>query len=71
MQSVCTKLIVEQEEKINKFESSKYYKTDGYFDSQIIGDLNKNFDYKKDVEFFLEHCKNALFTIEDISKKKT
>lgn len=78
VQSPTTKLVMDREQEIDKFQSKPYFKINGLFNpvdknnSSIIleGDLNKNFDDKKTTLQFLEKCKKEKFTIGDISKKK-
>ena len=70
VQSVALKLLVEQEEEINKFTDKKTYKTVGLFDKKISATLNHNFDKKPDVSKFLEDCKIATFKIDSCDKKR-
>ena len=69
VQSVVVKLIQERHTNIKNFKHQFYYKTNGLF-SKIKSTLNKKFVKKDNVVSFLEHCKKAIFTIKDISKKK-
>jgi DNA topoisomerase-1 len=69
VQSVTTKLVIERENEIEKFESKSYYKTIGLFDNNLEGELNKNFENNIDVLSFLEKCKNCSFTIGNTSIK--
>ena len=71
VQSVCLKLVVEKEEDISKFNDKKYYKTKGYFDNELEGFLNKNFENKEDVVSFLKKAQESEFMIEKIEKSKT
>ena len=76
VQSVAVKLIVEREREIKAFEKSEYYRTTGNFivkDSdgiqhKVTAELNKRFNSKEETLAFLKKCKNAEFTIEDITK---
>lgn len=71
VQSVCLKLVVEKEEDISKFNDKKYYKTKGYFQNDMEGFLNKNFENKEDVVSFLKKAQESEFTIDMIEKSKT
>jgi len=74
VQSVAVRLIVEREREINDFVSEAAYRVIAEFilpdgTTLLKAELNKRFKEKKDVVAFLESCKDASFTIEDISKK--
>lgn len=74
VQSVSVRLIVERERDINDFVSEAAFRVIANFilpDGTTIlkAELNKRFKEKKDVLAFLESCKNAAFSIEDISRK--
>ena len=77
VQSVAVRLIVEREREIIGFKSEAYYRVMGYFlapdkDGNIIelkAELSKRFDNRDDAYHFLEKCKTAVFTIEDVAKK--
>lgn len=74
VQSVAVRLIVEREREINDFVSEAAYRVIANFvlpDGTTIlkAELNKRYKEKKDVIAFLESCKAASFTIEDIAKK--
>ena len=71
VQSVCLKLVVEKEEDIMKFNDKKYYKTKGYFENDLEGFLNKNFEDKENVVSFLKKAQESEFTIDKIEKSKT
>ena len=71
VQSVCLKLIVEKEDDILKFSDKKYYKTKGFFENDLEGFLNKNFESKDEVKKFLETAKESNYTIQKIDKSKT
>lgn len=70
VQSVTTRLVIDREKDIDKFESHPYYKTTAIFTNGLEGDLNKNFEENKQAIKFLEDCKSSTFTIEDIEKKR-
>lgn len=70
VQSVAVRLIVEREREINAFVSESSYKVVAIFTSQdgneIRAALNKRFNTEEEAQAFLEKCKGAEFTIEDI-----
>ncbi len=73
VQSVAVRLIVEREREIQKFESASFFKVIGSF----VGDAKKEFkaELSKDLatadeaKKFLESCKDAKYTIENIEVK--
>jgi len=76
VQSVAVRLIVEREEEIKGFNVTSAYRVLAEFiitkdNKQILlsAELNKRFSEKKDAIAFLEKCKNAAFSIEDIETK--
>ena len=76
VQSVAVRLIVEREEEIKGFNVTSAYRVLAEFIitkdiKQILlsAELNKRFSEKKDAIAFLEKCKNAAFSIEDIETK--
>jgi DNA topoisomerase I len=76
VQSVAVRLIVEREEEIKGFEVTSSYRVLGDFvvskDNKPVilsAELNKRFTEKKDALTFLEKCRNASFTVEDIETK--
>ncbi|MCX7727967.1 MAG: type I DNA topoisomerase [Bacteroidia bacterium] len=72
VQSVAVRLIVEREREIQNFQSKTFFKVTGTFmaDGQTFkAELDKKFDTEKEVQNFLETCKNAVFTIESIETK--
>ena len=60
VQSVATKLIIDREIDIEKFESKPYYKTSGIFSNGLEGELNTNFDKKNDAMNFLNIIINKI-----------
>jgi DNA topoisomerase-1 len=70
VQSVALKLIVNQENDIEKFTEKKYYKTNGLFDKKISASLNSNFENEDLVKTFLNDCKKSKFSIQSIQKNK-
>jgi DNA topoisomerase-1 len=71
VQSVCLKLVIEKENSIEAFQNKKYFKTKGFFDHQLEGFLNKDFDTIESTQSFLKKAQESTFNIENIEKKKT
>jgi len=71
VQSVCLKLVVEKEDEISQFNDKKYYKTKGYFEHDLEGFLNKNFENQESVISFLKKAQESEFMIGKIEKNKT
>ena len=74
VQSVAVRLIVEREREIQQFKSEESYKVIAIFNTgtdnnNIKAELNKRFKTKEEATAFLEHCKHADFTIEDIATR--
>ncbi len=74
VQSVAVRLIVEREREINRFVSEAAFRIIAEFilpdgTTVLKAELNKRLKTKKEVNEFLESCKEAPFTIEDIAKK--
>ncbi|MBP6230468.1 MAG: type I DNA topoisomerase [Paludibacteraceae bacterium] len=77
VQSVAVRLIVEREREINNFTAEANFRVTAIFITkdthgntiELPAELPKRFKTKKEAQAFLETCKDALFTIEDISKK--
>ena len=74
VQSVAVRLIVEREREINEFVSEAAYRVIANFtlpDGTTIlkAELNKRLKDKAEVMEFLEACKAASFTIDEITKK--
>ena len=74
VQSGAVRLIVEREREINDFVSEAAFRVIANFilpdgTTVLKAELNRRLKDKKEVEAFLESCKNAAFTIDDITKK--
>jgi len=73
VQSVAVRLIVERERSIQEFVSETYYKVTAEFinseGKMFKATIPKNFDSKEEAQEFLTSCKNAIFSIADLSKK--
>ncbi len=77
VQSVAVRLIVEREREIQNFKSEPFYSVNGIFaitnadgsQTEVRALLGTRFKAHKEVEAFLEKCKEATYTIESVSKK--
>ena len=77
VQSVAVRLIVEREREIQAFKSEPYYRVSGVFAvpaadgtlSELKADLDKRFATHDEAVAFLERCRDARFTVSDVSKK--
>lgn len=76
VQSVAVRLIVEREREILDFNPEPSYRVLGLFNSDSLKlgndlktELNHKFGNETETTQFLEHCKNATFTVSDISQK--
>ena len=75
VQSVVLRLIVEREIEISKFQSNKYFKSNGIFitpkNEKLFCELDYNFEEKDQIVNFLEDCKTASFKICEVRVNKT
>ena len=79
VQSVAVRLIVEREREVNAFESEASYRVVAIFmvpdkDGKMVemkAELNHRMKTKEEAQSFLESCKDANFTIENIAVKPT
>lgn len=73
VQSVAVRLIVEREEEINQFKTESSFKVSAIFNlkgnKNLKADLKKYFSSEEEAQRFLESCKNAEFTIQNLEKK--
>lgn len=76
VQSVAVRLIAEREEEIRNFSAVSSYRVQADFllddekkKSKVTAELNKRFSDKEEAIAFLEKCKTALFTVDDIDTK--
>ena len=77
VQSVAVRLIVEREREIQDFKSETFYNVNGIFAitnpdgsaTEVKAQLGTKFKTHEEVEAFLEKCKEAVFTVESVSKK--
>ena len=77
VQSVTVRLIVEREREIQHFKPESSYRVTALFEvedadgkvSLLKAELNKRFDTKAEAEAFLNDCKQATFTIDNITTR--
>ncbi|GHV61115.1 DNA topoisomerase 1 [Bacteroidia bacterium] len=74
VQSVAVKLIVEREREINAFDSQKYYKVSGFFETEkehadLKAETNTRFEQREEVMKFLTDSKNSTFSVADVETK--
>ena len=77
VQSVAVRLIVEREREIQQFKSEPYYRVNAIFaitnadgsQSEVKAELDRRFTNHDDALAFLEKCKNAEFSVANVTKK--
>jgi len=77
VQSVAVRLIVEREREITNFKTESFYRVVGIFSvtekdgktTELKAELSTRFSTREEAEKFLERCKTAEFTVEDVVKK--
>jgi DNA topoisomerase-1 len=73
VQSVAVRLIVEREKEIINHKAEIYYKVSAVFNTHeeevVKAEIGSKFKSLEEAEKFLESCKNAKFSVGDISKK--
>lgn len=72
VQSVAVRLIVEREREINAFQYSSAFKVTARFlvgGKQMDAELGKRFETEQEAQAFLESCKQALYTIQQLETK--
>ena len=77
VQSVAVRLIVEREREIQKFKTESFYRVNAVFNVptedgktvQLKAELGNRLKTQVEAEAFLEKCKEATFTIGDITTK--
>lgn len=73
VQSVAVRLVVEREEEINQFSAESYFKVSAYFklngNKILKAELKNHFSSEQEAKAFLESCKNAKFSIQNLEKK--
>lgn len=79
VQSVAVRLIVEREREIINFETNSSYRITGNFAvtlpdgtvTELKAELSRRFDTRAEAMAFLEKCKDARFTVGNVTKKPT
>ena len=73
VQSVTVRLVVEREREIDKFQAESSFKVSAFFDLEggkvLKAELPKKYKTEEEANAFLNSCKGATFTIEDLQKK--
>ena len=77
VQSVAVRLIVEREREIQAFQSEAFYRVNGIFaienpdgsKNEVKAELDRRFKTHEEAVAFLEKCKNATFTVDNVAKK--
>lgn len=77
VQSVAVRLIVEREREINQFTAEANYRVSAIFDSvdingkavELKAELQQRFATKAEAQAFLESCKDAQFSVDNIITK--
>ncbi len=73
VQSVAVRLVVEREREILEFKSKSSFKVVALFKldngSVLKAELSKKFDAQEEAFRFLEDCKDAVFSIQQLEKK--
>jgi DNA topoisomerase-1 len=72
VQSVAVRLVVEREREINAFSYASAFKVTAKFSvggKQMEAELGKRFDTEKEAQAFLESCKHATYTIQNLETK--
>ena len=77
VQSVAVRLIVEREREIQNFKSEPFYSISGIFaitnpdgsQTEVKATLAQRLKTHEEVEAFLQHCVDASFVVDSVSKK--
>lgn len=77
VQSVAVRLIVEREREVQAFKSEPSFRVVAVFlvpdadgkQTEVKAELSRRFKTKKEASDFLEQCKSALFSIDDIATR--
>lgn len=72
VQSVAVRLIVEREREINNFTYTSAFRVTALFNvggKQMEAELGKRFETEAEAMAFLEQCRNATFTIQNLETK--
>jgi DNA topoisomerase I len=74
VQSVAVRLVVEREREIEKFKSESAFKVVAYLTmdgKKLEAELPTRFKTQAEAQTFLENCKGAEYTVENVEKKPT
>jgi len=74
VQSVAVRLVVEREREIEKFKAESAYKVVAYLNidrKKLEAELPTRFKTQAEAETFLQNCKGATYSIENLEKKPT
>lgn len=73
VQSVAVRLIVEREREVMAFQSEASYRVTALFQTEkgeeVKAELSRRFQTKEEAVAFLEQCKGATYTIQEVTKK--
>ncbi len=73
VQSVAVRLIVEREREVMAFQSETSYRVTALFQTEkgeeVKAELSRRFQTKEEAVAFLELCKGATYTIQEVTKK--
>ena len=73
VQSVAVRLIVEREREVMSFQSEASYRVTALFQTEkgeeVKAELSRRFQTKEEAVAFLELCKVATYTIQEVTKK--
>jgi DNA topoisomerase-1 len=73
VQSVAVRLVVEREREISEFKVKSSFKINAIFNldkgKTLVAELPERFETEKEANDFLESCKGAKFTIDDLQTK--
>ncbi len=73
VQSVAVRLIVEREREVTAFQSEASYRVTALFQTEkgeeVKAELSRRFQTKEEAVAFLEQCKGATYTIQEVTKK--
>ena len=73
VQSVAVRLIVEKEREVLAFRSEASYRVTAVFltseGEEVKAELSRRFQTREEATAFLEKCKGATYTVEEVSKK--
>ncbi|HEY0740188.1 MAG TPA: type I DNA topoisomerase [Chryseosolibacter sp.] len=73
VQSVAVRLVVEREREISEFKVKSSFKINAIFDlgkgKNLVAELPERFETEKEANDFLESCRGAKFTIDDLQTK--